>query len=131
MKRTIIGIRNASFAEDLSFVEVSFGTTIGASLACTFAPQVFERVVTALSALLQNLRNRKRSMGGHHEIHAAGAVDATALSPVGGGDTILMIREDNNLESHFALPPDVAARLAAELQKAIETSKRQAEQMRH
>jgi hypothetical protein len=100
MKRTITGISGGSVAEDFSFAQVSFGTTLGIPITFQFSPRVLE------------------------------LVDATASAPVGGGKVVLAIRAESNILYHFALAPEAALRLLTELAEAEESARRQAAQTR-
>jgi len=130
MKRVVTGISAGAFAEDFSFAQVNFATTLGSSITCQFSPQVLERVIMNLSEMAQHFRNRQAVPGGHAQIDAVTAVDATASSPVGGGKVILAFRAENNVLYHFALAPEVASRLLGEFQEAGESAQRQAAQTR-
>jgi len=130
MKRTITGITGGGFAEDLSRAQVSFATSLGIPITCEFTPQILERIIASLAQMAQHLRNQTATKGGHLQVDAVSATDATAASPVGGGNVILAIRLDNNVLHHFSLNPELASRLLTELQQAEESAKRQASQTR-
>ena len=131
MKRTITGITSGGFAEDLSRAHVSFGTSLGVPITCEFTPQVLERMITGLSEMAQRLRNQIAAKGGTLQVDAVPVKDATAASPVGGGKVVLAIRaENNNVLYQFALIPDVALRLSADMREAVESATRQAAQTR-
>jgi hypothetical protein len=130
MKRTITGISSGGFLEDLSSVQVSFSTSVGVPITCHFTPQVLEKIIMSLSEMAQHLRNQQAAKDGHLQIDAAMAEDASASSPVGGGNVILGIRTPNNVLYNFALLPEIATRLLTELQQAEESAKRQAAQTR-
>jgi hypothetical protein len=128
MKRTITGISGA--APDFSFAEVTFGTTLRTPMTCQFSPQVLERVIMNLSEMAQQFRNQQAVPGGHLQVDAITAVDATAAPPVGGGNVVLAIRAQNSVLYHFSLAPELASRLLAEFQQAAESAARQAAQTR-
>ena len=131
MKRTITGVSGGGFAEDLSRAQVSFGTSLGIPITCEFTPQVLERIIMNLSEMAQHLRNQIAAKGGHLQVDAVSAKDATAASPVGGGKVLVGVRaENNNVLYHFSLTPDVAERLSTELREAAESARRQAAQTR-
>ena len=130
MKRTVTGIGSGAFAEDFSFAQVSFNTSLGVPLTCQFSPQVLERVIMNLSEIAQHFRNRQIVPGGHAEVHAVTALDATASAPVGGGKVLVALRAHNNVLYHFSLAPEVATRLLTEFQNAEESARQQAAQTR-
>ena len=130
MKRTITGISGGAFAPDFSYAQVSFSTTLGIPVTCQLSPHVLERIIMNLSEMAQHLRNRQAVPGGHVQVDAVTAVDATASAPVGGGKVILAVRAENNVLYHFALVPEIATRLLSEFTDAEQSARQQAAQTR-
>jgi hypothetical protein len=114
----ITGIVESGVADDFSSVQVSFGVDEGEPVVCRILPETLQRVIIHLSEMAAHIRNETLTKGQSHSVPAIVAIDAKAHSSI-DGKVIIAVKAGNKVVHHFALAPELAARLRSQL-KALE-----------
>ena len=112
--RLITGIAESGVAKDFSSVEIIFAVNQDEPLVCEIRADTLQRIIIHLCELAAYIRNETLTRGEPHSITAILAGDTQVHVSV-GGKVILSVRGGNNVIQHFALTPEMAARLRSEL----------------
>ena len=126
----VTSLSDAGIAEDFSFAEVTFATQAGGSMRCRFKPRALDMIIAQLAQVMAHIRNNTVSEGGYATPPITLASDATATAPAEGSHVVLSIRGGNGVVFHFAIEPEIAARLRKEIEVAETSVREQSRQTR-
>lgn len=126
----ITGISDATFAENKSFVDVTFDTENHGALDIELTSDILEDIVAKLSELLRFLQNEAAFKNDHFEIRAVEVIAAAAQAAHGGEMLVVSLQTPNGIVQNFALRPEISAQLRPEMRRAEESARRQAGQTR-
>jgi hypothetical protein len=117
----VTGIVESGVAEDFSSVQVSFAVDQGKPLTCRIPAEILQGIIIHLSEMAAHIRSQTLTKGQPYSVPAIVSIDANARSS-SDGTVIVSLKAGNKVAHHFALAPDIAARLRSALQATQEAS---------
>jgi hypothetical protein len=118
----ITGILESGVAEDFSSVQVSFAVEQGKPLICRIRRDTLQHIIIHFSEMAAHIRSETLTTGEAYSVPAIVSIDAKAYSSL-NGEVIVTIKAGNKVAHHFALAPEIAARLRSDLEASADASR--------